>query len=87
MNGYIYVLLLGVFSLCISILAGQFVEVGKGKGPSLSLPVRVLMLLIVGFCLGFFTVSVLACEDQDDLTQIELITEYIPCNGGWCKRD
>ena len=58
-----YLIVLGVFAVCISILAGQFVEVGKGKAPSLSLPVRALILSVIGFCLYFFMVSAMACED------------------------
>lgn len=25
-------------------------------------------------------------DDKDDRTEIKLITKYIPCLGGWCKR-
>lgn len=58
-----YLIVLGVFAVCVSILAGQFVEVGKGKAPSLSLTVRALVLVVLGFCLVFFLGSALACDD------------------------
>lgn len=42
--------------------------------------------LALFICLFLTGADVPACDDVDDLTEIKLLTEFVPCDGGWCRR-